>query len=180
MIRTDAKWSYTYTRLLSVETIVAAKAVYGFLYLLHLHRWQFVIPDHSDITSKLEQEFLINQAHVNSGHAELDTSYVELCNAYHEQNTYADSEEFVTSAELCQRTKSSYKEPVDLLITHNVPTRPCNPMAIDLLSFQDKIVDCEMLIPTKRLSDNGKPHCTTTFKVQNIVDRHSGYTYNIP
>ena len=69
LIRRDSKWSTIFKRLRSGEKITGAKVVDGFLYLLHISRWQLVIPDHFNIKSKPAKEFLINQAHVNTGHA---------------------------------------------------------------------------------------------------------------
>ena len=83
LIRRDGKWSPIFKRLLSGEKITGAKVVDGFLYLLHKSRWRLGIPDHLNIKSKPATEFLINQAHVNTGHAGLDKTYVELSNKYH-------------------------------------------------------------------------------------------------
>ena len=100
LITSDGKWSAIIKRLLSGAKITGAKVVDGFLYLLRISRWQLVIPDHLNIQSKPDKEFLINQAQVNTGHAGLNKTYVELSNKYHWQNTYIDIEEFVESCEL--------------------------------------------------------------------------------
>ena len=112
LIRRNGKWSNIFKRLLSGEKFTGAKVVDGFLYLLHKYRWQLVIPNHLYITSKPAKEFLINQAHINTGHAGLDKPYVELFNRYHWQNTYTDTKEFVEFCELCQLTKSSTQKPL--------------------------------------------------------------------
>ena len=80
LIRRDGKWSAIFERLLSKVKITGAKVVHSFLYLLHKSRWQLVIPDHLNIESKPAKEFLIKQAHVNTGHAGLYKTFVELSN----------------------------------------------------------------------------------------------------
>ena len=139
-----------------------------------------MIPDHRNITSNPAKEFLSNQAHVNTGHAGLDKTYVELSNKYQWQNTYTDTKDFVESCELCQLTKSSTQKPVGLLTPLNVPTRPWIEIAIDFPFLNKFIVACTKSIPGLRLSDKQKPHFITLCKVLIIVDRYSGYTYIIP
>ena len=178
-ITRDGKWSPIFKRLLSGEKITGAKVVDGFLYLLHKSRWQLVIPDLLSIKSKPAKEFLINQAHVNTGHAGSDKSYIELSNKYHWQNTYTDTKEFVESWELCQLTKSSTQKPVGLLTPLNVPTRAWIEIGMDFLFLKQLIVACTKLSPGLRLSDKQEPHFITLCKVLNIVDWHSGYTYMI-
>ena len=133
LIRSDGKWSLIFKRLLSGEKITGAKVVDGFLYLLHESRWPLVIPDQLKIKSKPAKEFLITQAHANTGHAGLDKTYVELSIKYCWQNTYTDTQGFVESCELCQLTKSSTQKPVNLRTPLYVPTRPWMEIAMDFL-----------------------------------------------
>ena len=179
-MRRDCKSSPIFKRLLAGEKITRAKVVDGFLYLLHKSRWQLVIPDHLNIKSEPAKEFLINQAHVNTGHARLDKTYVELSNKYHCQNTCADIKELVESCKLCQLTKSSAQKRVGLLTPLHVPIRPWIKIAMHFLFWKQLIVDYTKLIPELRLSDKQKPHFIILCKVLNIVDRNSGYTYIIP
>ena len=72
LIRRDDKWSAIFKTLLAGGKITVAKVVDGILYFLHKSRWQLVIPDHLNIKREPAKEFLINQAHVNTGHAGLD------------------------------------------------------------------------------------------------------------
>ena len=153
LIRRDGKWSPIFKRLHSGGKITGANVVDGFLYLLYKSRWLSVIPDHLNIKSKPAKEFLINQAHINTGHAGLDKTYVELSNKYHWQNTYTDTKEFVESCELCQRTKSRTQKPVGLLTPLNVRTRPWIEIAMNILFLKELIVDCTKLIPGVRISD---------------------------
>ena len=180
LIRRDSTWSPIFKTLLSEEQITVAKVVDGFLYFLHKSRWQLVIPVHLNMKSKPANEFLINQAHVNTGHPGLDTTYVELSNKYHWQNTYTDTKECVESCELCQLTKSSSQKPGGLLTLLNVSTRPWIEIAMAFLYLKLLNVDCTKLILALRLSDKQKPHFITLCKVLNIVDMYSGYTYIIP
>ena len=124
LIRRDGKWSAIFQRLLSVEKIIGAKVVDGFRNLLHKSRWQLGIPDQLSIKHKQAKEFRINQAHVNTGHAGLDKTYVQLSNIYHWQNIYSDTKDFVESCKQCQLSKSSTQKPVGLLTSLNVCTRP--------------------------------------------------------
>ena len=139
-----------------------------------------MIRDHLNIKSKADKELLINQAHVNTGHAGLYKTYVALSNECHWQNTYSETTGFVESCERCQLTKSSTKKPVGLLTPLNVSTRPSIEIARDLRFLKQLIVGCSKLIPGMGLSDEQKPHFITLCKVVNVVDRHSGYTYMIP
>ena len=123
---------------------------------------------------------MINQAHVNTGHAGLDETYVELSNQYHWQNSYTETKEFVESCDLYQLTKSRTQKPVGLLTSLKVPTRPWIDIAMGFLLLKQLIVDCTKLIPALRLSDQQKPHSITLYKFLNIVDRQSGHTYIIP
>ena len=80
LIRRDGKWSPIFKRLLAGEKITGTKVVDGFPYLLNKSRCQLVIPDHFYMKGKPAEEFRINQAHVNTRHAGLDKTYVELSN----------------------------------------------------------------------------------------------------
>ena len=153
LIRRDGKWSPIFKRLLLGEKITGDKVVDSFLYILHQSRWQLVIPDHLNIKSKPAKEFLMNQAHVNRGHAGWDKTYIELSNEYHWQNTYTDTKEFVEFCDQCQLTKSSTQKPGGLLTPLNVPTRPWIEIAMHFLFLKQLIVDCTKLIPGLRLAD---------------------------
>ena len=131
LITRDGKWSAIFNTLLSGERITGATVVDDFRNLLHKSRWQLVIPDHLNMKSNPAQEVLINQAHGDSGHAELHKTYVKLCNKYHWQITYTNTKEFVEFCEVCQLTKSSTQEPVGLLTPLNVPTTSCIEIAMD-------------------------------------------------
>ena len=157
MIRRDGKWSPIFKRLHPGGKITEAKQVDGFLYLLHKSRWQLVIADPFNIKSKPAEEFLINQAHVNTVHAELDKIYVQLSNEYHWHNTYTDTTEFVASHDLCELTTSSTQKPVGLLTPLNTPTQPWIEIAMDSLFLKQLIVDYTKLIPGLKLSDKQKP-----------------------
>ena len=123
LIRTDGKWSPIFKRLPSGDRITVAKIVDGFLYLVSKSRWQLVIPDHLNIKRKPGKELLIDQAHVNTRHAGLYKTYVELSHEYHWQSIYADTEQFMESCKLCQLNKSITQKPVGLLTAHNVSSR---------------------------------------------------------
>ena len=69
--------------LLSGQKIPGAKVGNGFLYLLHIFRWPVGIPDHFNIKHKPPTELLINQAHVNTGHAGFDKHSIELSDQYY-------------------------------------------------------------------------------------------------
>ena len=124
LIRRDRKWGSIFKTLLSQQNITRANVVDSCPYLLHKSRWQFRIPDHLNMKHKQTKEFLINATDVNTGHAGLYESYIELSEKYHRQNTYRDSQEFLEPCKVCLRTKSSTQKPVGLLTALNVATRP--------------------------------------------------------
>ena len=128
----------------------------------------------------LAQNFFIQQAHDNTGHAGLDKTYQNLTDKYHWKNSFADVKTFFESCEICQATKSCTQKPVGLLTPHTVPQSPWLAMAIDALYLKQLVVDCTKLIPGVRFSDKQKPHFVTFCKVLNIIDRHSSYPYILP
>ena len=124
--------------------------------------------------------FVIPQAHDNTGHGGLDKTYQNLTDKYYWKDSYSDVKKFGQSCEICEGKTSTTQKPVGLLIPPTIPRRPWIEQAIDFSFLKQLVVDCTKLISGIKFSDKPKPHFVTFCKVLNIVNRHSGYTYIIP
>ena len=176
----EGPWEQLYFRLLDRHSVQDAKLIDGFLYIYKGSTWQLIIPRGLQIKSMSAQNFFIQQAHDNTGHGGLDKTYQNLTDKYHWKDYYSDVKKFVESCEICQATKSSTQKPVGLLTTLTVLQRPWIEIAMDFLFLKQLVVDCTKLIPGMKFSDKQKPNFVTFYKVLNIIDRHSDYTYIIP
>jgi len=96
----------------------------SFLYGYKRGGWKLIIPDNFDIRGMSAKEFLLHEAHNNTGHGGLQKTYSYLTEYYSWNGSYQDTQKFVFSYNLCQLTKGTTQLPVGLLTPLTVPTRP--------------------------------------------------------
>ena len=151
----------------------------GFLYLLKRSNWKLVIPEGFKINGKSAPKYLINEAHVNTGHGALDKTYQELTQHYTWQNSFSNTQEFVKSCEICQLIKGSTQKPVGLLTPVNVPTKPWDSIAMDFISMKPVLIPCSKVIAGFKDPEGDNPYILSFHKLLGISYRHSGYTFLI-
>ena len=78
----DKAFKDLYVRSVKEEKIPTVKYKDGFLYLRKRSNWKLEIPEGFNINGKTASEYLINEAHVNTGHGGLDKIYQELTQHY--------------------------------------------------------------------------------------------------
>jgi len=96
---------------------------------LYRHRraqkgWRLIIPDHFKIQGMLAKEFLLYEAHNSTGHGGLQKTYSYLTENYSWNGSYQDTQQFISSCNLCQLAKGTTQLLVGLLTPLTVPTKP--------------------------------------------------------
>jgi len=86
--------------------------------------WRLIIPNTFNIKGISAKEFLLHEAHNNTGYGGLQKTYSYLTEYYSWVDSYQDTQEFVASYNTCQLTKGTTQLPVGLLTPLTVPTRP--------------------------------------------------------
>jgi len=139
-----------------------------------------IIPSTFKIKGILAKEFLLHEAHNNTGHGGLQKTYSYLTEYYSWVDFYQDIQEFVASCNICQLTKRSIQLLVGLLTPLTVTTKLWDNVSIDFLYIKPITNLLEDVLtrykPEKR---NSLPEVTFQ-KLLVIQDRLTNFTFLVP